>query len=310
MAGLKSRTAQTVVSCYSLLDLTVTAGIEDYTDGIYEGDVNRPYKDAQRTQGNYLLDEVRCRKGSRILDIGCGNGTLLELIRERNAVGSGITISQPQVNRCKRKGFEVYLMNYRDIPKKWNDQFEGIIANGSIEHFVQPQDVIAGRQDEIYRELFEICCRILNPSSEDGRFVTTIIHYNREPNPQDVLNSPFSFPKDSDQFHYSLLNKAFGGYYPVKGQLERCAKGIFELEKEVDGTYDYHLTSEHWLKQFKKALFINPVFMAKLAGKIIRHPCHTSAMLACLSGPQSWAWQFRTDNPPTKLLRQTWRCSG
>ncbi|MBU1697139.1 MAG: class I SAM-dependent methyltransferase, partial [Proteobacteria bacterium] len=170
MAGLKSRTAQTVVSCYSLLDLTVTAGIEDYTDGIYEGDVNRPYKDAQRIQGNYLLDEVRCRKGSRILDIGCGNGTLLELIRERNAVGSGITISQPQVNRCKRKGFEVYLMNYRDIPKKWNDQFEGIIANGSIEHFVQPQDVIAGRQDEIYRELFEICCRILNPSSEDGRF--------------------------------------------------------------------------------------------------------------------------------------------
>ncbi|MCK5199864.1 MAG: class I SAM-dependent methyltransferase, partial [Spirochaetales bacterium] len=173
MVGLKSRTAQTVVSCYSLLDLTVTEGIEDYTEGIYDGDVNISYKDAQRNQGNYLLDEVRCRKESRILDIGCGNGTLLELIRERKAVGSGITISQPQVSRCKRKGLEVYLMNYRDIPKKWNNQFTGIIANGSIEHFVQPQDVIAGRQDEIYRELFEICCRILNQSLKNGRFATT-----------------------------------------------------------------------------------------------------------------------------------------
>ena len=118
MVDLQSRTAQTVVSCYSLLDLTVTGGIEDYTEGIYEGDINRSYKDAQRAQGNYLIDEVRCRKGSRILDIGCGNGTLLELIRERKALGSGITISQPQVNRCKRKGLKVYLLNYRDIQKK------------------------------------------------------------------------------------------------------------------------------------------------------------------------------------------------
>lgn len=307
--GLQSRSPKTVVSCYDLLDLAVTGGIEDYTEGIYEGDINRAYKGAQRAQGNYLLDEVRCCKGSYILDIGCGNGTLLELVRERGAAGIGITISQAQVNRCKSKGLEVYLMNYKDIPAKWDNQFDGIIANGSIEHFVQPQDVIAGRQDEIYRRLFEVCCSILNPSSESSRFATTTIHFNRKSDPQDVLKSPFSFPRDSDQFHYSLLNKAFGGYYPVVGQLERCAEDIFELEKEVDGTIDYQLTSEHWLKQFRKAVFINPAFTARLIGKIIKRPYHTSAMIACLSGPQSWAWQFRTDNAPTKLLRQTWRCS-
>jgi hypothetical protein len=73
MMDLQSRTPKTVVSCYELLDLAVTGGIEDYTEGTYEGDINRPYKDAQRAQGNYLLDEIRCRKGSHILDIGCGN---------------------------------------------------------------------------------------------------------------------------------------------------------------------------------------------------------------------------------------------
>ena len=308
MTIFQSKTPPAVLCCYDLLDLAVTGNIEDYTEGIYEGDIKRSYKDAQRAQGNYLLDEVRCHKGSRILDVGCGNGTLLELVRERGATGIGITISKPQVVRCKRKGLEVYLMNYRDIPTKWDDAFDGIIANGSIEHFVHPQDVIAGRQNEIYRELFEICCRILNSSSGGRRFATTTIHFIRRPFPQDVLKKPSSCPRGSGRFHYSILNKAFGGYYPVEGQLKRCAEGIFELEKEVNGTHDYFLTSEYWLKKFRKALLINPLFMIRLAGKIIRRPYHTFAMLACVSGPQSWAWQFRTDNPPTKLLRQTWRC--
>ena len=308
MTIFQSKTPPAVLCCYDLLDLAVTGNIEDYTEGIYEGDIKRSYKDAQRAQGNYLLDEVRCHKGSRILDIGCGNGTLLELVRERGATGIGITISKPQVVRCKRKGLEVYLMNYRDIPTKWDDAFDGIIANGSIEHFVHPQDVIAGRQNEIYRELFEICCRILNSSSGNRRFATTTIHFIRRPSPQDVLKKPSSCPRGSDRFHHSILSKAFGGYYPVEGQLKRCAEGIFELEKEVNGTHDYFLTSEYWLKKFRKAALINPMFMIRLAGKIIRRPYHTFTMLACLSGPQSWAWQFRTDNPPTKLLRQTWRC--
>ena len=93
--SVQRKSASTVVSCYDLLDLAVTGGIEDYTEGIYEGNINRPYKDAQLAQGNYLLNEVRCRKGSRILDIGCGNGTLLEPVRARWAVCVGINISPP-----------------------------------------------------------------------------------------------------------------------------------------------------------------------------------------------------------------------
>jgi cyclopropane-fatty-acyl-phospholipid synthase len=290
------------------LDLAVKANIEDYTEGIYEGDINRSYIEAQRRQSDYLLDEIGCDKGSRVLDIGCGNGTLLERVRERGAIGYGITISQPQVVRCKKKGLEVFLMNYRDIPHSWDKRFDGVIANGSIEHFVRPQDAIAGRQDDIYRELFEICRRLLASASIPGKFATTTIHFIRRPDPGDLLKSPFSFPKRSEQFHYCLLNKAFGGYYPIEGQLERCAQCIFELEKEIDGTMDYHFTSESWLKQFRKALLVSPVFAAGLACKMIKRPYHTAAMLACLMGPESWAWQFRTDNPPTKLLRQTWRC--
>ena len=29
---------------------------------------------------------------------------------------------------------------------------------------------------------------------------------------------------------------------------------------------------------------------------------------AFITGPQSWAWKFETDNLPAKLLRKTWWC--
>jgi cyclopropane fatty-acyl-phospholipid synthase-like methyltransferase len=45
-----------------------------------------------RGEANYLLDEIKCYEGSHILDIGCGNGALLESARERGATGIGVTI--------------------------------------------------------------------------------------------------------------------------------------------------------------------------------------------------------------------------
>lgn len=46
--------------------------------------------------------------GSRLLDIGCGDGTLLELLaRERGVDGRGIEISQEGVNASVRRGLSV-----------------------------------------------------------------------------------------------------------------------------------------------------------------------------------------------------------
>jgi cyclopropane fatty-acyl-phospholipid synthase-like methyltransferase len=81
MIDSPTKTAKTVVFCYDLLDLAATGGIEDYAEGIYERDLNKSYIDAQRAQVNYLLDEIKCYEGSHILDIGCGNGALLESAR-------------------------------------------------------------------------------------------------------------------------------------------------------------------------------------------------------------------------------------
>src|SRR5438067_1333822 len=156
----------TVVRCYSLFDRFFPAcGLCDYTEGIYHGDSETPYDVAQKNQINYVLNEVGCTAGTRLLEIGCGNGTLLEATRERRAEAIGITISPEQVEVCRERGLDVRLMNYLDLDDEWAGLFDVVVANGPIEHFVQPADAFAGRADAIYRQFFKICHRVIDSES-------------------------------------------------------------------------------------------------------------------------------------------------
>jgi cyclopropane fatty-acyl-phospholipid synthase-like methyltransferase len=304
-------TCPRVVTCYDLLDLAIdSAGgnIEDFTEGIYENDPTTPYPIAQTNQHQYLLDQIGCRCGSRLLDIGCGYGRLIEAAARRGARASGITISPVEVARCRRKGLDVRLLDYRDLGHDFNARFDGLVANGSAEHFVQPQDAAAARADEIYRGFFATCHRLLDPQSDTARLATTTIHFGRvRIDPSAMRHHPFHFRWGSDEFHYSLLVHGFGGFYPLPGQLARCAQGYFELVRQVDGTRDYELTSEHWLRVLRRSLLASPRFFGRLLGKLVCYPRQATLLLACLVVAQSWNWQFRGNDPPMRLLRQTWR---
>jgi cyclopropane fatty-acyl-phospholipid synthase-like methyltransferase len=265
---------------------------------------------AQQNQIEYLLDEVGCASGTRIMDIGCGNGQLVERAGRRGAKAVGITISPEQVKLCRDHGLDVRLLNYRDLDRSWKGQFDAVIANGPIEHFVQARDAAAGRDDTIYRRMFDIVHRLIDPASALRKFVNTTIYFVRPPDPRDLLASPFRFRWGSDNFHWAMLEKSFGGWYPRMGQLEACAAGRFDLTKTVDGTYDYHLTSEEWLRRVKhemRRLHSAPQIAWRSLPVILKHPRQCFMMLACMLVSQSWNWQFRALTPPTRLLRQTWQ---
>lgn len=300
--------APTTVNCYEFWDrIFQRAGVLDYTEGLYEGDSTLPYEEAQRRQICYLLDAVGCSDGSRILDVGCGNGTVLDEVRRRGAAGVGVTISPEQVRCCTRRGLDVRLLNYRNLDEDFSGRFDAVVANGPMEHFVQPVDARAGRADAIYSEFFAICHRVIDPQSESKKLINTTIHFDRfQADPQEVMRSPWSFRWFSDEFHYAWLVRGFGGYYPSIGQLERCARPHFTLVDERDATYDYHLTSEEWLRHGFRSL-MSPRQWGRLLPFLFRHPCHATRMLFLLLVAQSWNWQFRTEKPPMKHLWQTWQ---
>jgi cyclopropane-fatty-acyl-phospholipid synthase len=300
-----------VVTCYSAVDRFFPAcGLFDLTEGIYHGNPELPFEQAQAHQHDYLLDQVHCGPGCRLLDIGCGYGTLLARAKERGAVGVGITITPEQVGRGRRNGLDIRLLDYRAIPHEWDGTFDGVIANGSIEHFVRPEDVADGQADDVYRNLFATVHRLLHLASSARRFATTTIHILRPPSdPLTVLKPPSSFPRGSDNYHWAVLEQGWGGYYPELGQLRKCAEGYFDLIEEVDGTEDYRLTSEEWLRRVRRALWSPQVVLIFLHSLpvFLRAPRQFLTLLRGFLSSESWNWQFRGPNPPTRLLRQTWQ---
>jgi cyclopropane fatty-acyl-phospholipid synthase-like methyltransferase len=299
----------TVINCYSLFDKFFPAcGLLDYTEGIYNGNPATPYEVAQRNQIRYVLDEVQCTAGMRILEVGCGNGTLLDEVRRRGAVGVGVTISPEQVALCRRRGLDVRLIDYKMLGDEFTHQFDAVVANGPIEHFVQPREAVGGLADDIYRHMFDTFHRAIDPSSPVRRFTNTTIHFVRTPKFETLLASPWSFRRGSDDWHWAWLARSFGGCYPEFGQFERCAQGNFKLLRTVDGTEDYCLTSEEWLRRIHHILpqRLGLKILASCVPMAIRHPRQVFEMLVCMLGSESWNWQFRGQNPPTRLLRQTW----
>jgi cyclopropane fatty-acyl-phospholipid synthase-like methyltransferase len=245
----------------------------------------------------------------RVLDVGCGAGTLLEMVRQRGGSGIGITISPEQQRWCRSRGLDVRLINYVELGREFDGKFDAVVANGSIEHFVQPADALAGQAEVMYTRLFRILHRVLDPTSPVRRVATTVIHFVRRPSPRALVSSPRQYVRGSDNYHYSLLAGSFGGCYPTLGQLERCANGFFSPARAVDGTEDYRLTSEQWLERVRATLR-SPrglKILAEALPLVVRHPVQFSRMVECMLWAESWNWQFRGPTAPTRLLRHTWQ---
>ncbi|MCX5709727.1 MAG: methionine biosynthesis protein MetW [Candidatus Omnitrophica bacterium] len=74
-------------------------------------------------------------QGSRVLDLGCGNGDLLYLLaKERSALVQGIEISEEAVYQCVEKGLSVFHSDIdsglTDYPDK---SFDYVILNQSLQ---------------------------------------------------------------------------------------------------------------------------------------------------------------------------------
>jgi cyclopropane fatty-acyl-phospholipid synthase-like methyltransferase len=301
--------SHSVKLCYTLMYVAEAAGIRDLADGEY-APADRTLEDGINRQINYLLNEVGCtRPGFRLLEIGCGYGRLLRLAKERGAEAVGVNVSAEQVDYCNAHGSRVYCCTYRDLLEapEWHGRFDGVIANGSLEHWVQPEDVKAGHMDEIYRESFGIAHKAIDPDVRDARYVTTALHVRQPLNPDELMTPWNKWPRGSDRRQFSLLHQWFAGYYPVFGQLEECARPYFTLEKEVDGTLGYKIASEHRMELMRRGLYTNPRLVWGILRALARHPWATYTLLRCYFIDQAWDWQFRGAVPPTTLLRQTWK---
>ena len=98
---------------------------------------------SENHRGDHLLMAEMISGGSKVLDVGCGEGDLLQLLEARGIDGRGIELSREGVNRCVSKGLAVVqgdadtdLVNYPD------DAFDYVILSQTLQATQHPRVVL------------------------------------------------------------------------------------------------------------------------------------------------------------------------
>lgn len=75
-------------------------------------------------------------QGSRVLDLGCGDGALLSLLqRERGCTGYGVELDDANVLACVRRGVNVLQLNLEDGLAVFRDNsFDVVLQIDTLQH--------------------------------------------------------------------------------------------------------------------------------------------------------------------------------
>ena len=84
------------------------------------------------------------RQGSSVLDLGCGDGGLLDLlVRERGIRAQGIEIDEQAIYQCVAKGLSVFHEDIDHGLSDYADQsFDYVILNQSFQQVKKPDSVL------------------------------------------------------------------------------------------------------------------------------------------------------------------------
>jgi methionine biosynthesis protein MetW len=95
---------------------------------------------------NALIDSIArlVPTGSRVLDLGCGNGEMLaHLVTHRQCTGYGVEIDDTKVHACLQRGVNVLQLNLEDGLSVFEDKsFDVVLQIDTLQHLRNAQTML------------------------------------------------------------------------------------------------------------------------------------------------------------------------
>lgn len=233
-----------------------------YTCGYWAGGA-RTLDEAQEAKLDLICRKLDLRPGMRLLDIGCGWGSLMGFAAEHYGVSCvGVTISKEQAalagERYRGLPVEFRLQDYRTL----NETFDRIASVGMFEH-------VGRKNHRVYMETAQRCL------ADDGLFLLHTIGKNQTESTPDPWIDKYIFPN---------------GDLPSIGQIGEACGGLFVTEDLHNFGADYDTTLMAWYANVQAAW---PRFQERLGERF--HRMWSYYLLSCAGAfrardIQLWQW--------------------
>ncbi|MBI5250235.1 MAG: methionine biosynthesis protein MetW [Desulfomonile tiedjei] len=91
---------------------------------------------------NIIIDLIT--PGTRVLDLGCGSGTLLQRLRdEKDVEGCGVELDQAKVIRCIERGVRVMALDLDQGLEGFPDlSYEYVVLSRTLQQLVNPERLV------------------------------------------------------------------------------------------------------------------------------------------------------------------------
>jgi cyclopropane-fatty-acyl-phospholipid synthase len=191
--------------------------------------------------------------GMKVFDIGPGWGSFSNYCRKRGVHVVSVSPAEKKYQYLKSMGYDVHQGIWQEFTPD-NGPFDAIVAMGSPEHFVSPEDYEAGEQENIYRRFFDYCYDLLKPG---GRIGAQMMTFNgREIDPAKLQVKREGKGEEGEMYyHLGLLKYRYPDSFLPRDfyHFFACAKkGQYEVINVVDGRAHYIWTMKGWESGFWK----------------------------------------------------------
>ena len=231
--NFSKKSKNNVASHYDLSDKLYDLFLDktrQYSCAYFETEKDFLYQ-AQLNKMDRLADKLHLKKGDKVLDIGCGWGSLSRhFSSEYNCIVKGISLSEEQISYCLKKQKLLKNSNYLEYSlqdyRNETNFYDKIVSVGMFEHVGKP----------FYNAYFK---KISDLLSEDGIAVMHTIGNVRTPKLTPAFIRKYIFP---------------GGYIPTLSEIMPAVEksGLIISDIEVLRLH-YADTLRNWYENFKKA---------------------------------------------------------